>query len=113
MADTVAFAVLENLVHMSRQDFPSGYVVVCATIPDDVEIHVPEDAPGERSLDPHQIGDLWLTTKASAVLRVPSVIVPSEFNYLLNPDHEDFDRIITGLPSPFTFDERLFQPIYW
>jgi RES domain-containing protein len=36
MAESVSLAVLENLVHMSRQDFPTGYVEVTATIPDDI-----------------------------------------------------------------------------
>jgi hypothetical protein len=38
MAETVALAVIENLVHMSRQDFPSGYVCIAATLPDGINI---------------------------------------------------------------------------
>ncbi|HZQ55388.1 MAG TPA: RES family NAD+ phosphorylase [Bryobacteraceae bacterium] len=38
MAESVALAVLENLVHMTRQDFPRGYVVVAASIPDRLQI---------------------------------------------------------------------------
>jgi len=36
MAESMSLAVLENLVHMSRQDFPTGYVVIGATLPDDL-----------------------------------------------------------------------------
>ncbi|MBI2497892.1 MAG: RES domain-containing protein, partial [Opitutae bacterium] len=40
-------------------------------------------------------------------LRVPSVVVPGEFNYLLNPAHPDFKRVKIGKPEPFSFDPRL------
>jgi RES domain-containing protein len=43
----------------------------------------------------------------SAVLAVPSVIIPEEFNYLLNPAHPDFKKISIGKPEPFAFDPRL------
>jgi RES domain-containing protein len=53
------------------------------------------------------IGDAWLKEARSAVLAVPSVIVPREWNYLLNPAHPDFGRLAIGEPEPFAFDERL------
>jgi RES domain-containing protein len=43
MAETVALAVIENLVHMSRQDFPSGYVCIAATLPDGINIKLEQD----------------------------------------------------------------------
>ena len=110
MAESVALAVLENLVHMKRQDFPSGYVVVGATIPDSIQILSVADIAVEGFERPQQLGDIWLDTRKSAVLRVPSVIVASEFNYLLNPRHQDFSRIVAEVPLPFTFDARLFGP---
>ena len=53
------------------------------------------------------IGDAWLKEARSAVLAVPSVIVPREWNYLLNPAHPDFGRLAVGEPEPFAFDGRL------
>ena len=38
MAQSVALAVLENLVHMSRRDYPTGYVIVEARVPDHILI---------------------------------------------------------------------------
>jgi hypothetical protein len=43
----------------------------------------------------------------SAVLKVPSVIIPGEFNYLLDPEHADFRLIKPTPPEPFSFDPRL------
>ena len=53
------------------------------------------------------IGDLWIKQDRSAVLAVPSVIVPAETNFLLNPRHPDFRRIKIGRPERFVFDPRL------
>jgi len=96
MAQSVALAVLENLVHMSRQDYPIGYVVVAATVPDHVRIiehsryldSNSSDAARERTA-----GDQWLESNESAVLRVPSAVVAGDCNYLINPKHLDFAQI--------------------
>ena len=112
MAQSVALAVLENLVHMSRQDFPTGYVRITATVPDDIAILSEIDLRGNRSLkdlSTRALGDAWLDREPSAVLKVRSAVVPEEWNYLLNPRHPDFSRIVVHQPEPFVFDERLFQ----
>ena len=104
--------VLENLVHMSRQDFPTGYVRITATVPDDIAILSEIDLRGNRSLkdlSTRALGDAWLDREPSAVLKVRSAVVPEEWNYLLNPRHPDFSRIVVHQPEPFVFDERLFQ----
>lgn len=46
---------------------------------------------------------------SSAVLAVPSVIIPQETNYLLNPQHPDFKKIKIGKPEDFGFDPRLLK----
>lgn len=110
MADCVALAVLENLVHLSREDFPVGYVVIGAVIPSNVEILSYDQLRAvDGDLEPQVLGDRWIESETSAVLRVPSAVVPSEFNYVLNPRHRDFFRIVAEMAIPFTFDERLFQ----
>ena len=54
-----------------------------------------------------QLGDAWVISRVSVVLRVPSVIVPIEHNYLLNPLHPDFSLLRFGSPQPFDLDSRL------
>jgi RES domain-containing protein len=56
-----------------------------------------------------RIGDAWVQASTSAVLSVPSAVVPAEHNYLLNPAHPDFERIEMGGPRPFRFDQRLLD----
>jgi RES domain-containing protein len=110
MADSVALAVLENPVHVRRVDFPIGYVVIGAAIPNSVTVLSLNDFnEAGRDLSSQTLGDLWIDSGRSAVLRVPSVVVSTEFIYLLNPKHHDFARIVTEIGVPFRFDERLFE----
>src|SRR5260370_4913305 len=95
MAESVALAVLENLVHMSRQDFPTGYVCIAATLPAGIFIEFEQELrlrADLRDVNAQSLGDWWLDAKASAVLEVASSIVPREHNYLLNPTHPDFSK---------------------
>ncbi len=56
-----------------------------------------------------EIGTKWATEKRSAVLAVPSVVIPSELNFVLNPEHPDFKRIRIASPIDFDFDPRLLN----
>ncbi len=109
MAESISLAVLENLVHMSKVDFPNSYVVVAADLPDSMTI-LTEDIFGEQATnrDLRALGDRWIDSLASAVLQVRSAVVRVEHNYLLNPAHPDFHHIIVQPPEPFQFDTRLF-----
>lgn len=55
------------------------------------------------------IGDQWISEKRSTVFKVPSVVVPAEFNYLLNPGHPDWKLVKIGKPEVYRFDPRLAQ----
>ena len=61
--------------------------------------------PSRASLQ--EIGDRWAAERRSAVLEVPSAVVPAESNFLLNPLHRDFPKIAVGGSSRFEFDPRL------
>jgi RES domain-containing protein len=56
------------------------------------------------------VGAEWAATGRSVLLRVPSVPVPSEHNYLANPRHPDFHRLVIGAPRDFGFEPRLATP---
>jgi len=55
------------------------------------------------------IGDKWARSGRSAILEVPSVLIPSESNFLLNPEHPNFKRLRIAKPKPFAFDPRLLK----
>jgi len=121
MTESVSLAILENLVHMAREDFPTGYVVVSATVPELVSVCTEAQLrsieylhlyPGVTlpllSATSQQLGDYWLESGMSAVLKVASSVVPTEHNFLLNPEHSDFGRIEVDEAILFRFDSRLF-----
>jgi RES domain-containing protein len=57
-----------------------------------------------------RFGTRWARERRSVVLRVPSVMIRHEFNFVLNPEHPDYDRAVTcGDAEPFTFDRRLLR----
>src|SRR3972149_11448554 len=99
-AESQSLAILEMLV----QDEPlrARYVMIDAHIPKGVTVAriKVEDLPSDwRDLAAREklqaIGTKWATKRSAAVLAVPSAVVPSETNYLLNPLHPDFRRIKT------------------
>jgi len=113
-AESRALALLEMLV----QDDPlrAKYVLVPARIPDEVRLEtidvaaLPADWRLLSTRDAlHRIGLNWLGSRQSAVLAVPSAVVPAERNYLLNPTHADFAKISFGAPEPLETDFRLMR----
>lgn len=113
-SETISLAALEALVHMDPDDAPEDLVVIPVDIPDDVAVAevtarmLPNDwrsTPAPTRLQ--QLGANWTQTGKTAVLSVPSVLVPQERNCVFNPEHPDFARIRRGIPEPFVIDPRL------
>ena len=103
-----ALAVVEYLAHLST--LPSGLILMIVEIPDTLEI----EKIGSNPADPAaflQLGDDWLTSKSTAVLEVPSVLVPRQHNYLINPAHPLFAAIKIIDKHPFAFDSRLLSTV--
>jgi RES domain-containing protein len=115
-ASTLSLAALETLVHMEIMDAQNLLVAIPAFVPEQllVETISPAELPPHwRNYPaPPQLADLgitWLRTGNSSGLRVPSAVIPIEYNVLLNPEHPDFNRIEIGEPEPFGFDPRLWK----
>lgn len=111
---TKALAALECLVHLNPP-VRFKYVAIPAKINDAfIEIFPLKDLPAHWQSEPPPpatkiIGDTWVREARSVVLQLPSVIIPGEPNYLLNPAHPDFKKIAIGKPEPFAFDLRLLS----
>jgi RES domain-containing protein len=58
-------------------------------------------------LETQLTGDDFVISNSAAVLKVPSAIVPPEFNYLINPNHPNANKITVLSKTPLTFDQRL------
>ena len=108
-------AILEILVHLQQPEFLSNYVVFEVEFPEKlVEALDPGSLPANWRVSPAPpaalaIGDDWIKKSSSAILRVPSVIVPSEYNFLINPAHRDFATITISSPKRLDMDPRLLK----
>jgi len=112
---SAALAALELLVHLGQAAILSAYVLIACTF--DEALVSPLDrkrlpinwrsypVPPELQL----IGDEWVKAGTSAVLKVPSAIIATDANYLLNPRHPDFQSIRVSDPQPFEYDPRLLK----
>lgn len=104
-----ALALLETLVHLDTSvQLPAFSIVAVEVSVEDIEHASPEAVGlGQVALTrPH--GDLWLRQNRRLALAVPSVIVPQEFNYILNPAHPRFLALRPSAPAEFIFDQRLY-----
>lgn len=110
---TASLTVLEIMVHLNNSALIEEYVLFQVEFDESlVESLDPATLPKSWRVDPpppmvQAIGDRWVAERRSAVLRMPSVIIPHEHNYLLNPEHPDFPHVHIGKPQPFLFDRRL------
>lgn len=109
-----ALATLEVSVHLDiTEDLPNDRFYVEIEIPDDVEImeipvkNLPENWDAKPPiLETQFIGDDFVLEDEAAVLKVPSAIVPPEFNFLINPYHSDAKKIKVISTERMTFDKR-------
>ena len=112
-AQSIALATLEILVNMQRITVPAYAVIPCRfpeALVEEIDLaKLPEN--WSEPIAPtalRRFGDDWARRRASAVLKVPSAVTLVEFNYLLNPEHRDFQSIDIGAPRPFSLDVRLY-----
>jgi RES domain-containing protein len=114
-AASQSLAMLEMLVQ--DQPLRAHYVFIEARIPSGLgidRVRVDQLPPDWREIGARgklqAIGAEWARKRSTAVLAVPSAIVPAELNYLLNPVHPDFKRIRIGKPTIVETDLRLIRP---
>jgi RES domain-containing protein len=112
-AGSRSLAALEILVNtMDPKDLVDlWYVAIPAAVNEEMIAGPPRLPRNWKSypapMDTMRLGDAWAAAQGSVVLRVPSVVIPAEWNYLLNPSHPDFPQIVTGKAEAFRFDSRL------
>jgi RES domain-containing protein len=112
-AEHASLAVLEILVHIPSSALLPFYRLIPVDFePQLAETLGPEDLPRTWRQSPpplrlQHLGDAWLAEKRSAVLKVPSAVLPVEWNFLLNPLHPDFGALRIGEPLQYLLDQRL------
>jgi RES domain-containing protein len=113
VADSLALAALEMLVHLQARQVLACYLVAPVRFAESLVRDLDRRRlPADWRSDPapaalQALGDRWVDERRSAVLRVPSAVIETENNYLLNPAHRDFAKIRVGAARPCRFDVRL------
>jgi RES domain-containing protein len=109
----LSLAALELLVHTDVPLVPPDLVACEIDVPDTPDIETVEfaDLPRDWRLPGHPscraLGDRWLDAGRTVVLRVPSAVVPEEWNYIINPAHRAAKAIEIVRRRKFAFDSRL------
>jgi len=112
-SSSLALAALECLVHAEAMLIKRPLFRFRVEVEDAmIEVLAPAQLPANWKDYPapeetRALGSRWVARGRKAILSMPSVIVPEERNYLLNPLHPDFREMTFGKSKPFSFDPRL------
>lgn len=112
-SDSLPLALVETLTGLEHYHQLRSYVFFCARLSEKrVSVVAEEDLPEgwdrhPPPAQPQQIGDQWVSREESVALRVPSVVIPYSYNYLLNPAHPSFEGVVIGSGESFPVDKRL------
>jgi RES domain-containing protein len=116
LSESLSLAALELFVHLPGAARRIELVSFEVRVPDDVRIDALDETrlPGAWREEPvpeetQKLGSGWVKGGSALLLRVPSVIVPSEHNYVMNPAHADAKALKISLPDPFSFDPRMWK----
>ena len=112
-----SLAALEYLCHLSKTNFLlSDYVITYIDIPDDevIENIRPEKLQKywysmNKIVTTREIGTKFLKKNDKLALKVPSAIIPQEWNFIVNPAHKAFYRCVAKKVEIFNFDGRLVK----
>lgn len=115
-ASNISLACLETVVHLNAGGLPFNRYLVAVEIPDDIfaaaQVHTPSSIKLGWEAQPAglvsiQLGSDWIRSKASALLIVPSAIVPEESNILINPEHPSAAKITAKKVRRWLYDPRI------
>ena len=110
----LSLAMLEMFVQSNDRDYFKNCLFFYVDLAEDLIFKPsPEDFPEGWNQVPfgnssQQFGDKWISSGSKPVMQIPSVVVPVEYNFVLNPAHPDFHQISYQEFDSVVFDERLF-----
>lgn len=117
-ASSRSLACLENLAHKGGRGGIETFRTMVIYVPERLaiqHINLRNLQTGWNQITLHkqcqQIGSDWYVAKDTPVLKVPSAVIPDEFNYVLNARHPEFKEIKLIAVLPFAFDKRLWEDI--
>lgn len=110
-----SLCIAEIAVHTPLGILPKDYCLISIEIPDSIKIkhlggyNLPDDWDKiPPSVSTQKLGTKFIEEGKDLLLKVPSVVVKGEYNYLINPSHKSISKVKIKQIEPFRFDERLF-----
>ncbi|MCP4023656.1 MAG: RES domain-containing protein [Desulfobacteraceae bacterium] len=109
-SDSLALASMEIFAHLPSYKQLNDYIFLSVSFNSNLVLNADiekrwDDRPASQISK--VIGDQWVKENRSVILRVPSVILPSAYNYLININHPDFKKLKIGQLKNLEFDPRL------
>jgi RES domain-containing protein len=114
-AQSASLATLETVVHIAGMRLSAAYCMIVLQIPNELIAAVlPDELPSNWNAYPapealRTIGDRFIQSNTHLALKVPSAIVPDDYNFLLNPLHLEFHRVKILQQRTYNFDGRLVR----
>lgn len=114
VTEHISLAVLEMLVHNKLKEFSIPLSLLHISIPDALETKelslkkLKKDWIKDEAYTQF-MGDEFIRSQHSPVLKVPSAVITEEHNFLINPAHPDFKKIKITHTQLFETDKRLFS----
>ena len=112
-AENLSLAILELLVHLEDSSDINSFVAIPVTFGQSMVYAISADRlPASWQNLPvssasQELGKRWLEEGRTPVLQVPSAIVPSESNFVINPRHTKFPKLAIGPAQPLQIDQRI------
>jgi RES domain-containing protein len=105
-AQHLSLACLEILVHLDKAQLPPEYVWSSTQLPNEPSLF--QTANIRELTACRTAGQEWAEAAKELAVRVRSVVIPEEFNVLVNPKHRLYGELVWSDRQPFQFDSRLF-----
>ncbi len=114
LGSNLSVAAMELLVHLDNAEVLNSYRKLEVSFPEEclamLDIDsLPEGWDDASTMSPvcQATGDDWVADNTTLALKVPSITVKGDWNYLINPAHPDFEALEVGEITPFNYDPRL------
>jgi len=114
-AESRALAVLEYTVNVNIDDIPRALSFSRIEIPDAGILVLSEaDLPGNWKQVPSpfatkEFGTQLLKAAKNLIIKIPSTVIPNEYNYLINPAHPAIKNCKVTAIVDFVYDVRIKQ----
>lgn len=117
-AESISLAYLETMAHRKGLGFNRDFKIMIIKIPNTSDFKIVDsgDLPKHwrdfRNYSACQkIGDAWFEEREKLILKVPSAVVPENYNIVINTFHKDFSKVKLIDILDFEPDDRLEQII--